>query len=143
MSAAPATPTPPDHRPFRIVDLNYVSLYVQDLPAAIAFYSQVFGPPEVVDERKAVHGWRMGATWLTLFPGSAGTGQGGNPANAEFAIRVSSVHEVDVLHRALVEAGAREYMAPEDTVMYEPMRFACVDDPFGVRIDVYCPIDNS
>jgi hypothetical protein len=25
--------------------------------------------------------------------------------------------------------------------MYEPMRFACVDDPFGVRIDVYCPIE--
>jgi hypothetical protein len=26
---------------------------------------------------------------------------------------------------------------PEDTEMYEPMRFCCVDDPFGVRIDVY------
>ncbi len=30
-------------------------------------------------------------------------------------------------------------MPPDDTKIYEPMRFACVDDPFGVRIDVYCP----
>jgi hypothetical protein len=26
--------------------------------------------------------------------------------------------------------------------MYEDMRFSCVDDPFGVRIDIYCPLDN-
>ena len=31
-------------------------------------------------------------------------------------------------------------MEPEDTCMYEPMRFCCVDDPVGIRIDVYCPI---
>jgi hypothetical protein len=24
--------------------------------------------------------------------------------------------------------------------MYEPMRYAYVDDPFGVRIDIYCPV---
>ncbi len=27
--------------------------------------------------------------------------------------------------------------------MYEPMRFACVDDPFGVRVDIYCPIEGE
>jgi hypothetical protein len=37
-------------------------------------------------------------------------------------------------------AGARPCMAPRDTSMYEPMRFGCVDDPFGVRIDVYCRV---
>ena len=32
------------------------------------------------------------------------------------------------------------YSKPTDTKMYEPMRFACVDDPFGVRVDIYCPL---
>ncbi len=34
-------------------------------------------------------------------------------------------------------------MSPADTKMYEPMRFACVDDPFGVRIDVYFPFEKD
>jgi hypothetical protein len=30
----------------------------------------------------------------------------------------------------------------EDTTMYEKMRFAAVDDPFGVRIDIYYPLED-
>jgi hypothetical protein len=60
----------------------------------------------------------------------------------EFAIQVASPEEVDRLHQAFVSAGAKNSWTPEDTRMYEPMRFSAVDDPFGVRIDIYCPLDK-
>lgn len=140
MSTASASATPPDQRPYRVVDLNYVSLYVNDFEAAVSCYSQVFGPPESINEKGIIYGWKMGSTWLTVFPSTAGTQPGSNPRNTEFAVQVSAVEEVDLLFQALVAAGAKPFMWPEDTTMYEPMRFACVDDPFGVRIDVYCPL---
>jgi catechol 2,3-dioxygenase-like lactoylglutathione lyase family enzyme len=127
-------------RRYQVVGLHYVSLYMYDLDAAIAFYSAIFGPPESVDPEGMNYGWRMGSTWLTILPSSIGTAPESNPCNTEFAIQVSTAEEVDRLYQALVAAGAREFMAPADTTMYEPMRFACVDDPFGVRIDVYAVI---
>lgn len=128
---------------FQIVDLSYVSLYFNDLQEAIAFYSDVFGAPKVVENEPVIYGWRMGATWLTLFPSRGGVSKSSDPRNAEFAVQVREPQEVDALYQALIAAGAKECMKPEDTEMYEPMRFACVDDPFGVRIDVYCPINGS
>src|SRR5262245_53415779 len=138
-SEYPASET---QRSYNVVGLNYVSLYIKDLREAIAFYSQIFGPPESINESGTIHGWRMGSTWLTLFPSTAGTARDSNPHNTEFAIQLSAAEEVDALYRALIAAGAQECMRPEDTAMYEPMRFACVDDPFGVRIDIYCPLDS-
>jgi uncharacterized glyoxalase superfamily protein PhnB len=140
MSTAPTTPTPDNQRPYRIVDLNYISLYIENFQEAIAFYTQVFGAPESIAENKAIYGWRMGSTWLTVFPGKVGSSPNNNPRNAEFAIQVSTPAEVDLLHQALIDAGAKTYMPPEATTMYESMRYCCVDDPFGVRIDVYCPL---
>ena len=124
-------------RPYSVVSLGYVSLYLHDLTEAVAFYSQVFGPPDC-DENGELYGWKMGSTWLTLFPSIGGPHKESNPRNAEFAIQVSAVEEGDRLYEALIAAGAKKCMAPRDTKMYEPMRFGCVDDPFGVRIDVYC-----
>lgn len=126
--------------PVRIIGLGYVSVYVADVPAAVAYYTRVFGPQAAEDARKAFVGWRMGTTWLTVFPSRAGTDPAGNPRNAEFAVQVATPAEVDRLHTMLIEAGARTVMAPADTVMYESMRYCCVDDPFGMRIDVYCPL---
>jgi uncharacterized glyoxalase superfamily protein PhnB len=67
----------------------------------------------------------------------------GNPRNTEFAIQLATPDEVDRLYGALITAGATFCRAPSDTRMYEPMRYCCVDDPFGVRIDVYCPAGRS
>jgi uncharacterized glyoxalase superfamily protein PhnB len=122
-----------------IVDLNYFSLYIDRYDEAIAFYSNVFGSPEYSEANELV-GFRMGATWLTVFRGTDGPHKGSDPRNTEFAVQVSTPSDVDRLARKLVDAGAREFSAPRDTRMYERMRFACVDDPFGVRIDVYCPL---
>lgn len=138
MSTDPATAPTHNPRPYRIVDLNYASVYVKDFADAIAFYSRVYGPPDSVDQDKAIYGWRLRATWFTVFASRAGTCPDSNPRNAEYAVQVAAVEEVDELYGALLAAGAKAYMPPADTRMYEPMRFACVDDPFGVRIDVYC-----
>jgi predicted lactoylglutathione lyase len=126
--------------PFKIVGVNYVSLYVKDIEAAIEFYSKILDPPTY--KEKNTYGWKMGTTWLTIFLSKYGTSKGSNPCNTEFAIQVATTEAVDELYERFLEAGAKDYSLPEDTQMYESMRFACVDDPFGVRIDVYCPIQT-
>jgi catechol 2,3-dioxygenase-like lactoylglutathione lyase family enzyme len=125
---------------FQIVGLNYVSLYLLNLEEAVTFYTKIFGSPEAVDKKGPLYGWKLGSTWLTLFPSKIGTAKESNPCNAEFAIQVAMPEEVDRLYETFLAEGATKCMEPEDTEMYEPMRFCCVDDPFGVRIDVYCPI---
>jgi hypothetical protein len=82
----------------------------------------------------------MGSTWLTLFPSKYGTREDSNPCNAEFAIQMRAPEAVDRMYNIFLEAGATSYSKPTDTKMYEPMRFVCVDDPFGVRVDIYCPL---
>ena len=126
---------------FRVVDLNYVSLYMEDLDGGVEFFNKLFGPPVYGEGR--VYGWRMGATWLTLFSSDAGNCAGSNPRNAEYGFQVERPGEVDVLYRRLLDLGSVVCRVPEDAWMYEPMRFACVDDPFGVRIDIYCPIEEE
>ncbi len=121
--------------------LAYPSFYLKDFEAAVAFYQGVFGPPATDDA--SIKGWKFGDTWLTLFPSKHGPHPDSNPRGAEFAIQVSSKAEVDGLYERLLQAGAQECMPPKDTHMYEPMRFCCVDDPFGVRIDIYYPLDPA
>ena len=128
---------------FNIVDLNYFSLYIKDYDKAVDFYTSVFGEAETITEDESLHGWKMGRTWLTIFPSKIGVDPDNNPRNAEFAIQVSSPEEVDVLYAKLVEAGAEAGWEPKDTWMYEPMRFCYVDDPFGIRIDIICPLPDN
>jgi len=67
---------------------------------------------------------------------------GNNPRNAEFAIQVAAPDEVDALYQAFIDAGVKKGWEPFDTEMYEKMRFSYIDDPFGVRIDIICPIET-
>lgn len=124
---------------YEIRGLRFPSFYVKDYDAAVAFYTKIFGESEYVESH--LKGWRLGDSWLTLFPAAEGIVpvKGENPRNAEFAIQVAAPEQVDALHAALLAAGATECMAPEDTWMYEDMRFSAVDDPFGIRLDVFCP----
>lgn len=125
---------------FTVVGLAYVSLYYRDFEEAVAFYTRVFGEPLNVNASGKIYGWQLGATWLTLFPSSEGTRPDTNPCNTEFAVQVAAPEQVDVLTQVLIDAGATPGWAAEDTEMYDPMRFAYVEDPFGVRIDIYCPL---
>lgn len=124
---------------FDIVGLNYVSLYPADHAAALAYYASVFGPLDREDVELGVWGWQMGSTWLTVFPGTAGPNPEGTSENVEFAIQVATPEEVDRLYDAFVAAGVKASLPPRSAVMYEPMRYCYIDDPFGVRIDIYCP----
>jgi len=128
---------------FTIVDLNYFTIYVKEFEAAVAFYTKVFGEPDYSEDDGRILGWPMGKTYLTVMTCDQGPVRDENPRNAEFAIQVAKPNEVDRLHRALVKAGATDFWDARDTVMYHPMRFAVVDDPFGVRIDIYCPLPES
>ena len=126
-----------------IVTLNYVSLYFERFAEAVDFYTKVFGAPDQPEEDHGFGSWKMGSTWLTLFPSRMGVNPEGDPVNAEFGIQVQEPAQVDELSEILLENGAKLVMAPEDTWMYESMRFVALDDPFGVRIDVYCPIPGQ
>ncbi len=123
----------------QLTGLRFPSFYFKDFDKAIAFYTAIFGPPQYDDPR--IKGWKIGDTWLTFFPAEdMGGDPHGNPRNAEFAVQVAAPEQVDTLYNALIAAGATPCRAPEDTRMYDNMRYCCVDDPFGVRVDVYCPL---
>ena len=123
-----------------IVGAAFPSFYLKDYQEAIEFYTKVLGPPENVDVEGGIHGWRLGNTWLTLFPSSIGSNPDTNVANGEFAIQVAAKDDVDRLYQRFLDNGAKTCMPPEDTEMYDPMRFSCVDDPFGIRVDIYAPL---
>ncbi len=123
-----------------VIGLGYFSVYVLDFERAIAFYSRVFGPPKASAASGRHHGWQMGNSWLTVFDGAVGASVAANPRNAEFALQVTTVAEVNALYDALIAAGGTAAMKPAGTEMYEPMYYGCLDDPFGLRIDVYCQL---
>ena len=115
--------------------LRFPSFYIKEYQKAVDFYTAVLGAPQT--DAETIKGWQIGDSWLTLFPtGFEGHGEDANPRNAEFAIEVGAAEEVDRLYEAMLSAGATKCMVPEDTEMYVPMRFCCVDDPVGIRVDV-------
>lgn len=129
----------------RIDGAEYPTFYVPDLASAKAFYEQVFGAVEYT-ENDDLLGIRLGDTWLTFFPTKLGPHPDvDGPRNAEFAVRMKSPGDVDALYARLVELGSKPLSGyePKDTWMYRPMRFCCVDDPFGIRIDVFCPLPQT
>lgn len=126
----------------RLVGVAYPSFYVADIDAAVEFYARLLGRPET-GEGVDFRGFPIGADRLTLFPARHGPHPDTGPRNAEFAIRVREPADVDVVHQKFVDLGARTVTAPRDTWMYRRMRFCCVDDPFGIRVDVFCPLPDG
>ena len=125
----------------RIAGAAFPSFYVEDLDAARAFYEKLLGPTKYT-EGDGIVGLRLGDDWLTLFRAKDGPHPDAGPRNCEFAIRVNTPEDVDAVYERMVELGAKPIKGygPTDTWMYEKMRFACIDDPFGIRVDVVCPL---
>jgi hypothetical protein len=113
---------------FPIAGLNGVSLYIQDYDRAVTFYREVLGPPAYV-EGQWTHGWSIGKDWLTLFPSKHG-----GPINMDMTIEMATAEAVAELYQALIDAGAQPEHAPSDQLMYRPVRYASVTDPFGTVI---------
>ncbi len=122
------TDPPPDSL-YQVRGIHGATLYYQDYQAALDFFQQVFGPPAYV-EGELTHGWKLGSSWLTVFPARQG-----DPQNLEVPIYLQSAEEVDRLYTAFLAAGAKG-AEPQNTLMYRPVRMAIVTDPFGVVFDL-------
>ncbi|MEX2143597.1 MAG: VOC family protein [Anaerolineales bacterium] len=105
------------------------TLYYEDYQAALSFITKVFGEP-IYKEGANTHGWRLGSSWLTLFPAKSG-----NPTNVEVPIYLKSAEELDKLYSAFIAAGVTGE-EPQNTLMFEPVRVAILADPFGVTWDL-------
>ncbi len=113
-----------------------IALFFEDLPAALDYYSKVLGPPCYKEEMRAIS-WFIGGGGLTLLPGKQGA-----PTNIELGFVTESVAEAERLHAAFIAAGGKGE-APMDTLMFVPVRFCAVVDPFGTQISVTCPLDKG
>jgi hypothetical protein len=113
-----------------------VTLFYQDYEAAIAYYEQVLGPPAYLEE-EGTRGWQVGCGWLTLIKGKSG-----NPRNLEVTFNMLSPEEAEALQRDFIEAGGIG-PAPSDELMYKPIRYCAVSDPFGVNLLVISPLPKT
>lgn len=124
---------PPPQPEFPFAGIRGATLFYQDYPAALAFFRQVFGEPAYV-EGEFTHGWRIGESWLTVFPAKAGS-----PANLEVPVYLQTPEAVDALYAAFIAAGATGE-PPQDTLMYVPVHMTVVTDPFGVMFTLVCEV---
>jgi uncharacterized glyoxalase superfamily protein PhnB len=125
-------PAPEQRYQFR--GINGTTLFYQEYAQALAFFRQVFGEPAYV-EGEFTHGWRIGGSWLTVFPSKEG-----NPGNIEVPIYLEVSEDVDRLYAAFIAAGAQGE-PPENTLMYRPVRMTVVTDPFGVMFTLVCELE--
>jgi hypothetical protein len=124
---------PPPKQRYSFTGNFGVTLFYQDYAAAVAYYERVLGPPTYV-EGEGTRGWGIGQGWLTLLKGSAG-----NPRNLEITFVVSTSAEAEALQQAFIEAGGSG-PAPSDELMYDPIRYCAVTDPFGVDLLIISPL---
>jgi hypothetical protein len=110
-----------------------VTLYFEDFEPAVHYYSKVLGPPGYV-EGEGTRGWPIGGGWLTLL-----RGESGNPRNVEVAFQVETAEEAERLQGDFIAAGG-EGSTPSNQLMYEPVRFCPVRDPFGTEILIFSPL---
>jgi hypothetical protein len=129
-----AEPTPEQRFNFK-GDFGF-TLFYQDYEAAIDYYERVLGPPAYL-EGDGTRGWRIGRGWLTLLKGKSG-----NPTNLEITFVMSSPEEAEALQRAFLEAGGTG-TTPSDALMYEPIRYCAVTDPFSVNLLVISAIAET
>ncbi len=124
---------PPPPQRFEFLGIRGAALYFSDFDAAVEFYTSVLGPPGCV-EGEGTRGWKIGKSGLTLLRGGTGA-----PSNTEVPFVMQSPAEAERLQAAFIAAGATG-PAPSDQLMYEPVRFCPVVDPFGTEILIYAPL---
>ena len=121
---------------YRFKGVFGVTLYFEKFDAAVRYYQQVLGPPAYV-EGQGTRGWPIGSGWLTLLQGKSG-----NPQNVEVTLWMQTPQEAERLQQAFIEAGG-EGAAPSDQLMYEPIRFCPVRDPFGTELLIISPLNGE
>lgn len=121
---------------YRFKGVFGITLYFEKFDAAVRYYQQVLGPPAYV-EGQGTRGWPIGSGWLTLLQGKSG-----NPQNVEITLWMQTPQEAERLQRAFIEAGG-DGAAPSNQLMYEPIRFCPVRDPFGTELLIISPLDGK
>ena len=124
---------PPPESRYRFTGHFGVTLFYEDYESAIVYYEQVLGPPAYV-EGKGTRGWRIGDGWLTLLWGTVG-----NPCNVEVTFVIATPQEAESMQSAFIEAGGKGE-SPSDQLMYQPIRYCAVVDPFGVDLLIVSPL---
>ena len=120
---------------FEFLGLHGVTLFFSDFKSALEYYTRVLGPPAYV-EGAATRGWQLGNTWLTLLEWEKGS-----PRNVEFNIVMKTSRDAARLQTAFIEAGGKGE-PPSDQLMYEPVRFCPVVDPFGTHILIFSRLSD-
>ena len=108
-------------------------LYFAEFEAAVAFYTEVLGEPGYA-EGSGTRGWAIGDAFLTLLRGGDGS-----PRNTEIGLVMETPEEADRLQAEFINAGGKG-PAPSGQVMYEPIRYCPVTDPFGTELLIYAPL---
>lgn len=113
-----------------------ITLYFEEFEAVADFYQRVLGPPAYI-EGEGTKGWPIGSGWLTLLRGNSGS-----PRNIEVSFRMETPEEAEKLQRAFIHAGGQGE-DPSDQLMYEPVRFCPVTDPFGTDILIVSSLERA
>lgn len=127
---------PPPDPAFDFLGSFGITLYFEAYAAAVAYYTEVLGPPAYV-EGEGTRGWPIGDGWLTLL-----RGRDGHPRNVEVTLEVASVAEAERLQQAFEDAGGQA-TPPSDQFMYRPIRACPVTDPFGTELLVIAATDTG
>lgn len=128
--------TPAVEPRFEFRGIHGATLFFQNYETAVVYYTAVLGPPNYV-EGSGTRGWQLGQTWLTLLKGNKG-----NPQNVEVPLVMQTPAEAERLQAAFIKAGGQGE-APSDQLMYEPVRFCPVQDPFGTAILIISPLPKT
>jgi hypothetical protein len=120
---------------FDYAGLHGTTLFFGDYAAAVEFYTRVFGPPAYV-EGGGTRGWRLGQTWLTLLKGA------GYPQNVEVSLVMHAPQAAEALQQAFITAGGHG-PEPSDQLMYAPIRYCPVTDPFGTPWLITAPLEDE
>jgi lactoylglutathione lyase len=125
--------------------LGWVIAYVEDPPAAAAFYEQTFGlrtdfvvPDEYaqMDTGTTKLGFASYALSRRNFDGGVRTaGADGQPPNVEIALVAD---DVDAAYRIALDAGCEGLAAPTDKP--QGQRVGYVRDPFGLLVELATPL---
>jgi catechol 2,3-dioxygenase-like lactoylglutathione lyase family enzyme len=101
--------------------INLITLGVDNLSRAVAFYQEGLGLPRFAFDSDQVAFFALNGSWLALYPRAALAADLGVPAAAggfsaiTLAHNVASRAEVDGVYAEAVKAGARVIKAPQET----------------------------
>ncbi len=126
-------PQPEPH--FEYLGLHGITLFFSDFEAALEYYTGVLGSPAYL-EGAGTRGWRLGNAWLTLIKWERGS-----PRNVEINFVMKTSQDAERLQAAFIEAGGSGE-PPSDQLMYEPVRFCPVVDPFGTNILIFSRLSD-